>query len=83
LVREILEQTALPRLRLSSIEPMDWDAELIGLMAEFGGSGLARHAHLPLAVRLRRRAAANAPALSAVALRGKGEGADSRLPGRN
>ncbi len=37
LVREIFERTALPRLRLSSIEPMDWDAELIGLMAEFGG----------------------------------------------
>jgi threonylcarbamoyladenosine tRNA methylthiotransferase MtaB len=48
LVRRILEQTGLPRLRLSSIEPMDWDAELIGLMAEFGGSRLARHAHLPL-----------------------------------
>jgi threonylcarbamoyladenosine tRNA methylthiotransferase MtaB len=62
LVREILERTELPRLRLSSIEPMDWDAELIALMAEFGGtqSGpsrtvlrpcggrLARHAHLPL-----------------------------------
>ncbi len=27
---------------------MDWDAELIGLMAEFGGLRLARHAHLPL-----------------------------------
>jgi threonylcarbamoyladenosine tRNA methylthiotransferase MtaB len=32
---------------------MDWDAELIGMMAEFGSSGagrarLARHAHLPL-----------------------------------
>jgi threonylcarbamoyladenosine tRNA methylthiotransferase MtaB len=27
---------------------MDWDAELIGLMAEFGGTRLARHAHLPL-----------------------------------
>jgi threonylcarbamoyladenosine tRNA methylthiotransferase MtaB len=48
LVRMILEQTALPWLRLSSIEPMDWDADLIGLMAEFGGSRLARHAHLPL-----------------------------------
>ncbi len=48
LVREILEQTGLPRLRLSSIEPMDWDAELIGMMAEFGGMRLARHAHLPL-----------------------------------
>lgn len=48
LVREILESTELPRLRLSSIEPMDWDDELIELMARFGGTGLARHAHLPL-----------------------------------
>jgi threonylcarbamoyladenosine tRNA methylthiotransferase MtaB len=48
LVRQIFEQTALNRLRLSSIEPMDWDAELIGLMEEFGGKRLARHAHLPL-----------------------------------
>lgn len=48
LVRRILEQTELPRLRLSSIEPMDWDTNLIGLMREFGGSRLARHAHLPL-----------------------------------
>ena len=53
LVRAILERTTLPRLRLSSIEPMDWDAELIGLMAGFGNPAtgparLARHAHLPL-----------------------------------
>jgi threonylcarbamoyladenosine tRNA methylthiotransferase MtaB len=48
LARRILEQTGLPRLRLSSIEPMDWNEELIGLMAEFGGTRLARHAHLPL-----------------------------------
>ncbi|MFY9854881.1 MAG: MiaB/RimO family radical SAM methylthiotransferase [Terracidiphilus sp.] len=53
LVRAIFERTTLPRLRLSSIEPMDWDAELIGLMAEFGNpkagpARLARHAHLPL-----------------------------------
>jgi threonylcarbamoyladenosine tRNA methylthiotransferase MtaB len=48
LVRKILEETALPRLRLSSIEPMDWDDALIALMREFGGSRLARHAHLPL-----------------------------------
>jgi threonylcarbamoyladenosine tRNA methylthiotransferase MtaB len=48
LVRQILNQTKLPRLRLSSIEPMDWNADLIGLMAEFGGMRLARHAHLPL-----------------------------------
>jgi len=48
LVGEIFARTALPRLRLSSIEPMDWSEELIGLMREFGGGRLARHAHLPL-----------------------------------
>jgi threonylcarbamoyladenosine tRNA methylthiotransferase MtaB len=48
LIRKILDCTSLPRLRLSSIEPMDWGAELIGLMKEFGGMRLARHAHLPL-----------------------------------
>ena len=48
LVRTIFERTRLPRLRLSSIEPMDWTSELIALMSEFGGTRLARHAHLPL-----------------------------------
>jgi threonylcarbamoyladenosine tRNA methylthiotransferase MtaB len=48
LVATILTETSLPRLRLSSIEPMDWTQELIDLMRVFGGKGLARHAHLPL-----------------------------------
>ncbi len=48
LVRTIFEQTELPRLRLSSIEPMDWDGHLIDLLHDFGGGRLARHAHLPL-----------------------------------
>jgi threonylcarbamoyladenosine tRNA methylthiotransferase MtaB len=48
LLREILNETKLPRLRLSSIEPMDWTPELIGLMGEFGGSRIARHVHMPL-----------------------------------
>jgi threonylcarbamoyladenosine tRNA methylthiotransferase MtaB len=53
LIRAILTHTALPRLRFSSIEPMDWDNEVIALFAdfgvgEFGSSRLARHAHLPL-----------------------------------
>ena len=48
LLRRIFRETELPLVRLSSIEPMDWDAELIGLMREFGGTRLARHAHLPL-----------------------------------
>jgi threonylcarbamoyladenosine tRNA methylthiotransferase MtaB len=46
LVTAILEHTALPRLRLSSIEPMDWTAELLALFA--GSDRLARHAHVPL-----------------------------------
>jgi threonylcarbamoyladenosine tRNA methylthiotransferase MtaB len=48
LLRRIFCETEIPRLRLSSVEPMDWDAELIGMMREFGGTRLARHAHLPL-----------------------------------
>ena len=53
LVRLILERTALSRLRLSSIEPMDWDLDLVALMADFAGprsavARIARHAHLPL-----------------------------------
>src|ERR1035437_1842848 len=47
-VRQIFHESALSRLRLSSIEPMDWGTELIRLMADFGGTRLARHAHLPL-----------------------------------
>jgi threonylcarbamoyladenosine tRNA methylthiotransferase MtaB len=48
LLREVLSETDLPRLRLSSIEPMDWTQELIELMREFGPGRVARHAHLPL-----------------------------------
>ncbi|MGN6593411.1 MAG: MiaB/RimO family radical SAM methylthiotransferase [Terriglobales bacterium] len=46
LVAALLRQTALPRLRLSSVEPTDWSAALTALMA--GEPRLARHAHLPL-----------------------------------
>ncbi len=48
LVRRIFECTSLDWLRLSSVEPMDWDDELIALMREYGGRRLCRHAHLPL-----------------------------------
>jgi threonylcarbamoyladenosine tRNA methylthiotransferase MtaB len=48
LVSSILSQTALPRLRLSSIEPMDWTPRLLALFSEHSGGRLARHAHLPL-----------------------------------
>jgi threonylcarbamoyladenosine tRNA methylthiotransferase MtaB len=51
LVAAILVRTALPRLRLSSIEPMDWSSDLLALYREFAGGDhprLARHSHLPL-----------------------------------
>jgi threonylcarbamoyladenosine tRNA methylthiotransferase MtaB len=51
LVSAILLQTALPRLRLSSIEPMDWTPGLLDLFRAYAvppGARLARHAHLPL-----------------------------------
>jgi threonylcarbamoyladenosine tRNA methylthiotransferase MtaB len=51
LVRALLEETALPRLRISSIEPMDWGPELLALMTHYGHGEhprLAPHAHLPL-----------------------------------
>jgi threonylcarbamoyladenosine tRNA methylthiotransferase MtaB len=46
LIRAILGQTSLQKLRISSVEPMDWSEELIGLMAE--SPRIAKHAHLPL-----------------------------------
>lgn len=51
LVHAILTHTALPRLRLSSIEPMDWSGDLLALYREFATGmhpRLARHTHLPL-----------------------------------
>jgi threonylcarbamoyladenosine tRNA methylthiotransferase MtaB len=51
LVSAILLRTALPRLRLSSIEPMDWTAGLLSLFRTQSVTPeprLARHAHLPL-----------------------------------
>ena len=48
LVSAILCRTRLPRLRLSSIEPMDWTGPLLALFRDYAGVRLARHAHLPL-----------------------------------
>jgi threonylcarbamoyladenosine tRNA methylthiotransferase MtaB len=47
LVSTILLRTSLPRLRLSSIEPMDWTPALLEIFRESPGR-VARHAHLPL-----------------------------------
>ncbi len=51
LLAEILQTTALSRLRISSIEPMDWSDGLIALFARWGTGEhprLARHVHMPL-----------------------------------
>lgn len=46
LVRAILERTSLERLRISSVEPMDWSQELIELVAT--SPRICKHAHVPL-----------------------------------
>jgi len=46
LLQSILERTRVPLLRISSVEPMDWNDELITLAAE--SSRIAKHAHAPL-----------------------------------
>lgn len=51
LVAAILSRTALPRLRISSVEPMDWAPDLLALFREYATGRhprLAPHAHLPL-----------------------------------
>ncbi len=46
LIRLILYQTAVPKLRISSVEPMDWTDDLISLMAT--SPRIAKHAHVPM-----------------------------------
>jgi threonylcarbamoyladenosine tRNA methylthiotransferase MtaB len=46
LIRTILCETSLEKLRISSVEPMDWSDELISLMA--GSPRIAKHAHVPM-----------------------------------
>jgi threonylcarbamoyladenosine tRNA methylthiotransferase MtaB len=46
LIRAILDQTKLEKLRISSVEPMDWSDELIRLQAE--SPRIAKHAHVPM-----------------------------------
>jgi threonylcarbamoyladenosine tRNA methylthiotransferase MtaB len=46
LVAAILKETGVERLRLSSIEPMDWSDELIEMCGS--SARIARHAHIPL-----------------------------------
>jgi len=51
LLADILETTLLPRIRISSVEPMDWTDGLISLLARWSTGDhprLARHVHMPL-----------------------------------
>ena len=46
LIRAILADTKLEKLRISSVEPMDWTDHLISLVAS--SPRIAKHAHVPL-----------------------------------
>lgn len=46
LLRSLLEHTSVEKIRISSVEPMDWSDELIELVA--GSARIAKHAHVPL-----------------------------------
>ena len=46
MLRAILEHTAIEKLRISSVEPMDWTNEVIELVAS--SPRIAKHAHVPL-----------------------------------
>jgi len=46
LVRAILSETALEKLRISSVEAMDWSDDLIQLVAT--SPRIAKHAHVPM-----------------------------------
>jgi threonylcarbamoyladenosine tRNA methylthiotransferase MtaB len=46
LLQLVLEQTSIEKIRISSVEPMDWTEKLIGLVAN--SRRIAKHAHLPL-----------------------------------
>ncbi|HVO61350.1 MAG TPA: MiaB/RimO family radical SAM methylthiotransferase [Terriglobales bacterium] len=46
LVRAILNETGLQKLRISSVEPMDWSDDLIELVAS--SPRIAKHAHIPM-----------------------------------
>lgn len=46
LIRALLEHTGIEKIRISSVEPMDWSDDLIALVA--GSPRIAKHAHVPL-----------------------------------
>jgi threonylcarbamoyladenosine tRNA methylthiotransferase MtaB len=46
LVRALLEYTSIEKIRISSVEPMDWSDDLIALVSS--SPRIAKHAHVPL-----------------------------------
>jgi len=46
LVRAVLSETVLEKLRISSVEPMDWSDEMIDLITS--SPRIAKHAHVPM-----------------------------------
>lgn len=78
LVRAVLQHTAIPRLRLSSLEPWDLQADFFDLWQD---SRLCRHLHLPLqsgcAATLRRMARKTTPQAFTELV----ESARERIPG--
>jgi len=46
MLRAILSQTAVEKIRISSVEPMDWTNEVIELVAS--SPRIAKHAHVPM-----------------------------------
>jgi threonylcarbamoyladenosine tRNA methylthiotransferase MtaB len=46
LIRRLLDETEVQRLRLSSVEPMDWSDDLLELVAS--SPRIAKHVHAPL-----------------------------------
>ena len=46
LIRAILRETSIRRLRISSVEPMDWSEDLLALVAQ--EPRMAKHVHIPL-----------------------------------
>ncbi len=46
LIRRLLDETGIARLRLSSVEPMDWSDDLLELVAS--SPRIAKHVHAPL-----------------------------------
>ena len=46
MLRAILERTAIEKIRISSVEPMDWTNEVIELVAS--SPRIAKHAHVPM-----------------------------------